>query len=112
MAVLSIEYIVSTPDVFSGEPHIAGKRIRVRDIAMWHQNGATVEKIVQQFDVTIAEVHAALSYYYDHRDEIEAYTQWETEFADRHLADGKARTTDDLKARIVPRRRTKGQRKG
>lgn len=52
---------------------IAGTRIRVQDIVMWHERaGWSVDEIVDQYPhLTKADVHAALAYYWDHYDEIE-----------------------------------------
>lgn len=52
---------------------IAGSRIRVQDIAIWHEVlGMSPDEIVHQYPtITVADVHAALAYYWDHRDEIE-----------------------------------------
>lgn len=49
-------------------------RIRVAQIAADHiGNGWSAEEIVRQYPhLTAAEVHAALGYYYDHREEVDA----------------------------------------
>jgi hypothetical protein len=49
-------------------------RIRVAQIATDHiGNGWSAEEIIRQHPhLTAAEVHAALGYYYDHREEIDA----------------------------------------
>ncbi|OJW20276.1 MAG: hypothetical protein BGO49_05095 [Planctomycetales bacterium 71-10] len=67
------EHIVATPDTCGGKPRIAGTRIRVKDVAVWHvHQGMTPEVIVSKWThLTLAGVHAALAYYYDHRDVIE-----------------------------------------
>ena len=73
MAVLGQTHIVATPDTMSGAPRVDGRRIRVQDIALWHlKQGRPVEDIVRDYQLTPAEVHSALAYYYDHVDEIEA----------------------------------------
>ena len=66
------EHIVSTPGVCGGKPRIADSRIRVQDIVVWHEAwGLSPEEIVTDFpQLTLAQVHAALAYYHDHRDEI------------------------------------------
>ena len=67
--------IESTPGVLSGKPRIAGRRIAVSMVAEWHlQQGESVESICQQYDLSPAEVHAALAYYFDHRQEIDKRT--------------------------------------
>jgi hypothetical protein len=47
--------------------------MKVREVARWHlDQSASVAEIVATFGLTPAEVHAALSYYYDHEDELRA----------------------------------------
>ena len=67
-----VEHIVSTPGTCGGRPRIAGSRIRVQDIVVWHEvHGLSADEIVSQFPgLTLADVHAALTYYHDHREEI------------------------------------------
>jgi uncharacterized protein (DUF433 family) len=52
---------------------IGGHRIRVIDVAIWHEKlGMSPDEIVDRFPtITLADVHAALAYYWDHRAEIE-----------------------------------------
>jgi uncharacterized protein (DUF433 family) len=66
------EHIESTPGVCGGRPRIAGHRIRVQDIVVWHEAlGLSPDEIVSQHpEITLADVHAALAYYHDHREEI------------------------------------------
>ncbi|MEI2690044.1 MAG: DUF433 domain-containing protein [Anaerolineae bacterium] len=66
-------HITSTPGTRSGKPRIVGRRITVSDVAMWFlQMGLSVDEIVKDHDLSHAQVHAALAYYYDHRMEIDA----------------------------------------
>lgn len=69
----SVEHIVATPGTCGGKPRIAGHRIRVQDVALWHERlGYSVAEIVAHYpQLTLAEVHAALAYYYDHREAIQ-----------------------------------------
>jgi uncharacterized protein (DUF433 family) len=66
-------HIESRPGVCGGKPCIAGTRIRVQDIWTWHElQGLTPEEIVTQFpQLGLADIHAALTYYHDHREEIQ-----------------------------------------
>ena len=68
-----VAHIESKPGVCGGKPCIAGTRIRVQDIWTWHElQGLTPEEIVTQFpQLSLADVHAALTYYHDHREEIQ-----------------------------------------
>lgn len=65
-------HIERTPEVCGGKPRVAGTRIRVQDIYAWHERlGRSPDEIVQRFpQLTLADVHAALAYFWDHRDEI------------------------------------------
>ena len=65
-------YIVATPGTLGGKARIAGRRISIEDIAIWHLRlGKTVDEICAEYDLSLAEVHAALAYYYDHQTEIQ-----------------------------------------
>jgi uncharacterized protein (DUF433 family) len=73
MPLTLIEHISIDPKVFQGRPCIRGTRIPVDFIFdMRHRDGMSPEEIAEQFPIiTLSDVHAALSYYYDHRDEIQ-----------------------------------------
>lgn len=58
--------------VAGGQPHVSGRRIKVRDVAFQHEYlGRGADEIAAELDLTLAEVHAALAYYFDHRDDVE-----------------------------------------
>ncbi len=71
MSVLTIEHIASDPNKHNGKPRIAGKGITVQHIAALHNHGWTVTDLIEEYELTPGQVHAALSYYYDHKDEID-----------------------------------------
>lgn len=65
-------HIEITPGVRSGKPHIAGTRITVADVAiMYLQMGQSLEEIAGKYQLSLASVHAAMAFYYDHREEID-----------------------------------------
>ncbi|HEX8200700.1 MAG TPA: DUF433 domain-containing protein [Isosphaeraceae bacterium] len=68
------EHIGIRPGYCGGKPHILGHRIKVKHVAVWHERmEMSPAQIVETYPtITLADVHAALAYYYDHRDEIEA----------------------------------------
>jgi uncharacterized protein (DUF433 family) len=66
-----IKHIVREEGVLGGKPHIAGHRIGVHHIAWWYTQGMSAEALAQVYTLRPAEVHAALVYYYDHKDEID-----------------------------------------
>ena len=66
------QHIEITPGIAGGKPRIAGHRITVQNIAIWHERlGLSVDEIATEYDLTLADVHAALAYYFDHRSEID-----------------------------------------
>ena len=66
------DYISVSPDMRFGKPCIAGTRIAVIDVAIWHnQMGLPLELIAAKWDLPLAGLYAAMAYYYDHRDEID-----------------------------------------
>lgn len=65
-------HIEITPGVAGGKPRIAGHRITVQNIVIWHERmGKSADEICAEYELTLAEVYAALAYYFDHRDEID-----------------------------------------
>ena len=77
--------IASNPDVAGGSPCIAGTRIRVMDIATYHElYGWTPETIVQELQgLTLADVHTALAYYYANIEEFRAAMRSEDKLVDQ-----------------------------
>jgi len=73
MVIKAIDHhIESTPGVAGGKPRIAGHRITVRDVVIWHERlGRSREEIAAEYDLSLADIHAALTYYFDHREEID-----------------------------------------
>jgi len=66
------EHIEITPGVCFGKPRIAGTRMSVIAIAdMYLRMGQSVEEIAGRYDLSLASIHAAMVYYYDHREEID-----------------------------------------
>lgn len=75
-------HIESTPEVCGGRPRVAGTRIRVQDVYVWHElQGRSPDDIVASFpSLTLGDVHAALAYYFDHRDEIASHIRADADF--------------------------------
>ena len=70
-------HITRTEGVCGGEPVIRGTRFTVRAIVAYVLRlGMTVEEVLREWPpLTAAEVYDALSYYYDHKDEIDDLTR-------------------------------------
>jgi uncharacterized protein (DUF433 family) len=82
--VLSIDTIVSDPQVRGGRPSIAGRTITVSDLVgrylVW---GTSPEELAVQFKLTLGQVHAALAYYYTHQAEMDEEMRRDQATADR-----------------------------
>jgi len=73
-----------TPGVCGGKACIAGHRVRVLDIVEWHEHqGMTPDEIVSHIPtITLADVYAALAYYFDHIEEIQQEMRTERALAE------------------------------
>jgi uncharacterized protein (DUF433 family) len=77
------DHIELTADTAGGKPRIRGRRITVQDIALWHERlGKSADEIAAEYNLTLADVHAALAYYFDHREEIDARMMQDRAFAE------------------------------
>ncbi len=69
------EHIEITPGVLGGKPRIAGHRIAVAHMAEMYLNmGISLEEIAGKYDLSLASVHTAMTYYYARRAEIDLHT--------------------------------------
>lgn len=77
------QHIEVTPGICGGRPRIAGHRITVQDIAVWHERlGLGADEIADEYGLSLADVYVALAYYHEHRGEIDAAIH-----ADGHLVE-------------------------
>jgi uncharacterized protein (DUF433 family) len=88
--------IVRTDDVLHGEPRIEGRRIGVRQLrSLVEESGLSASEAAERFDLRVADVYAALTYYHEHPEEMaEVEVQREQRIA-ASAADSP--TLDDLK---------------
>jgi len=70
------EHIETTAGVAGGKPRIAGHRITVEHIAILHDRlDKSADEIAAEYDLTLADIYAALAYYFLHREEIDRSIQ-------------------------------------
>lgn len=61
-----------TPGIAGGKPRIAGHRITVQIIVIWHQRlGKSANEIAAEYDFSLSDIYAALAYDFDHQAEID-----------------------------------------
>ena len=72
---LQYGHITHDPEVRGGKACIDGTRIAVVDIVVLLKRGYRPEEMLDHYvrPLTLAQVHSALAYYYDHRHEIDSY---------------------------------------
>jgi len=63
-------HIVCLEGLCGGEPVIDGLRVTVRHVVALHQRGETILEIAEALSINEAQVFHALSYFFDHRDDI------------------------------------------
>lgn len=115
MRAMAKEHVKITPGIGGGKPHIAGHRIRVMDIVLWHNKlGWSPDEIVSQFpQLVLGDVYAALTYYWDHKKEIETEIrraeEVEAKARSRHpsklMEKLEAKRSEVLSGRAYPKRR-------
>ena len=83
-------HIVKVQGVASGEPIILNTRLMVRTIVEQYQLGSTIEDILWDFpQLSSAQVHDALAYYHDHKQEMDTllnqatYEYWQPIIAEK-----------------------------
>ncbi len=98
MADVMARHIVKVPHVCGGRACISGHRIRVADVVVWHERrGYAADEIVTLFPgLTLGDVHAALAYYFDNRQEIEADLRLEETWASQMTAGSPSRLREKL----------------
>lgn len=85
--------ITREENVLGGEPRIKGTRVGVRHITAWVVDSDRAPAYVaDQLDISLSEVYAALSYYYENIEEIREF--------ERENDDGFSRVRD---ASLMPK---------
>lgn len=86
MATTVYPHIAFTP---AGKPYVEGTRIKVELIATVYSTGVSAEQLAEDYPpLTPGQVHSALAYYFDHKDEM-----------DRQIAEGD-RLVEEIRAEV------------
>lgn len=92
-------HIETTPEVCSGRPRIAGRRMTVADVViMYLRLGQSLEEVSSTYDVSLAALYAAISYYYDHQAEIDRQIQEDEDYVEAFAHTHPSRLQAKLKA--------------
>ena len=92
-------HIEITPGMRGGKPRLAGTRITVDDVVVMHLRlGQSLPEIAGRYDLDPAAVHAAMAYYYDHRDEIDRSIEADRAYAEAFQRDNPSLLQDKMRA--------------
>jgi uncharacterized protein (DUF433 family) len=83
-----------------GRPYVAGKGISVQHIAALYNMGWMVQDFIEAFELTPGQIHAALSYYFGHQNEIDQDIEDTTK-----LVQQVGLSANELRRRIAARRK-------
>ena len=94
------EHIASAPEICGGKPRIAGTRIQVKHLVILHERQhLSPKEIVSDFPhLTLADVYAALAYYHDHRETINAEIAADRAWYEEQRAKQPSKLQEALKA--------------
>jgi uncharacterized protein (DUF433 family) len=94
------EHIAIRPGYCGGKPHVAGHRIKVQHIAVWHERmGMSADEIAATYPtLTLAAIYSALAYYHSHQAEIDADIEADARFvADQQASAGPSLVQERLR---------------
>ena len=84
--------------VAGGKARNAGHRITVQNIVIWHDRlGLTADEIASDHGLSLADVHAALAYYFDNRVEMDRAIAEDEAFVEQVRASTPSRLKDKLR---------------
>ena len=110
-----LETFVSEPPPLQRDPvgaiRVGGTRVTLDTVVGAWEDGATAEEIAQRYDaLALADVHAALSYYLRHREEVSAYLSRRRQEAEEVRRENERRSPPDaFRTRLLARREAQSQ---
>ena len=75
--------IAQSPEMCGGRPRLAGTGVTVMRIAGWHKLGCEPEEIARKTGLSLAQIHAALTYYHANQAAVDADLDHEASEYDR-----------------------------
>ena len=77
---VSHPYVISREDIAGSRPIMAGTRTRISTVVAYYKLGYSPEELAREFPhLTLSQIHDALSYYYEHREQIDKEIDEESE---------------------------------
>lgn len=99
----SIYLIYRNPKIRGGRPCIVGTGLRVLDVVMAMIFAErSPDQLAQDFELSMAEVHAALAYYYCNKDEIDEDIREDIRRSDELVNQGFAKPEKPVYQPLIP----------
>lgn len=91
-------------EMIDGKTYIVGRKLKPKLIGRFFAlGGMSIEEIMEEWNLSRAEVHTAVAYYYDHQEELERTRQ---ELIEQSIRNG-ALTVEEFKAKVEARQADK-----
>lgn len=96
--------VVNHVEIRDGEAYLSGRNLKAKLVARMHLwVKRSVEEIMAHYNLSAAEVHAALAFYYDNRETLDAEYA-----AHMELLKDVGTSTEAFRAKIDARKRDRG----
>jgi len=85
MDLKTANHVESIPGRCGGKPCIAGTRIRVWDVYVLHERqGLSADEVIAAYpELSLSDVYAALTYYYDNKEEVDTQMKADDQFVEQ-----------------------------
>lgn len=94
-------HIQINSDVRGGRPTLADTRLTVADIVIMHLHlNQSLPEIAGKYELSLAAVYAAMTYYYDHQREVDTDIENDMIFADQYRQE-LAKVRENLTAALI-----------
>ena len=91
--------VINHIEIRDGRGYIAGRNVKAEMVArMYVGTDYSIEDVMEQYNLSAAEVHAAIAYYYDNREELDTRHAEAIQWAEEN-----AMTLEKFKAKIARR---------
>jgi uncharacterized protein (DUF433 family) len=92
--------VINHIEIRNGQAYIRGTNKKAEMVArMYVGTEYSIEEVMEQYNLSAAEVHAAIAYYYDNQEVLDARHQQAVQWAEEN-----ALTLDKFKAKIASRK--------
>jgi uncharacterized protein (DUF433 family) len=92
-------HLDQTAGVRGGRPCLLGTRITVDDVVIMHRHlGQSLDEIAGVYDLSLAALHAAMTYYFDHQAEVDRQIEADDAYVESRRQSSPSKLQAKLKA--------------